>query len=245
MDFSVLKGKLSAFFTLKRFLKICLWSVIAFIGASVLSVLLYIFINPPITPLMVMRKNDVKKDGTSYGIEKEWVNLENISSNMVMAVVSAEDMNFYKHFGVDWDAIDDARKRNQKGKRIHGGSTITQQMVKNVFLVPNRSYIRKAFELYFTYLVEIFWSKDRIMEVYLNVIELGQGVYGVEAASQKFLYKSASKLSKEDAALITSVLPSPRKRNLAKPSAYMYKYQQRVLGIMSQSGGINMLRKKE
>ncbi len=216
------------------------FAAILFILFSIIEVIGFRFINPPFTPLMVIRYFQHDKKYGDRKIEKQWKNLDEISPNMVLAVVSAEDNNFPTHFGVDWQAIKKAQERNKKGKRIHGGSTITQQTAKNVFLVPNRSYIRKAFELYYTYLIEIFWSKERIMEVYLNVVELGRGVYGVEAASQKYFKTSAKKLTRSQAALITTALPSPRKRNLAKPSNYMYQYQTRVLGLMNMIGKVEL-----
>ncbi|HAN00425.1 MAG TPA: monofunctional biosynthetic peptidoglycan transglycosylase [Marinilabiliales bacterium] len=224
----------------RKSFRIAVITGLVFIGLSIFGVLDYIFINPPITPLMLIRyvQHDSKKGPAK--IVKEWKDLEDISPNMVLAVVSAEDNNFPTHFGVDWDAIKEAQKRNKKGKRIHGGSTITQQTAKNVFLIPNRSYIRKAFELYFTYLIELFWSKERIMEVYLNVIELGPGIYGVEAASNYYFKKPAKKLTRAEAALITTALPNPRKRNLAKPSPYMYQYQARVLKLMDMVGKVEL-----
>ena len=153
---------------------------------------------------------------------------------MILAIISAEDNNFPTHFGIDFEAIQKAHQLNKYNQNKHGGSTITQQTAKNLFLTPSRTFIRKGFELYFTFLMETFWSKKRILEVYLNIIELGNGVYGIEAASQYYFHKSALKLTRNEAALITSVLPSPRKRNLAHPSAYMYYYQGRVLKLMSQ-----------
>jgi monofunctional biosynthetic peptidoglycan transglycosylase len=214
--------------------KIALFSLIGFFALSILSVVLYSFVNPPITPLMLIRKAEYKKTGKPLPIKKKWVKLEDISPNMINAVIAAEDKNFPTHFGIDWEAVREARKEIKSGKRKRGGSTITQQTAKNVFLVPNRSYFRKGLELYFTLLIEVFWSKDRIMEVYLNVIELGKGVYGVEAASVRYFKKSSSKLTKSQAALVTSALPAPQRRKLAKPSAYMYKYQNRILEIMQE-----------
>jgi len=214
-------------------LKIFTATILTFIVFSVIEVIGFRFINPSFTPLMVIRYVQHDNKNGERKIEKQWKNLDEISTNVILAVVAAEDNNFPNHFGVDWKAIKKAQERNKKGKRIHGGSTITQQTAKNVFLVPHRSYIRKAFELYYTYLIEIFWSKERIMEVYLNVVELGRGVYGVEAASQLNFKKPAKKLTRGEAALITSVLPSPRKRNLSKPSKYMYEYQARILNMMN------------
>lgn len=216
------------------------YTALAFFLLSLFSVILFKYVNPPLTPLMVIRyfeydnKNDDKK------FEKDWVSFENISPNIVLATVAAEDNNFPTHFGVDWEAIEKAHQLNKYNQNKHGGSTITQQTAKNLFLTPSRTIIRKGFELYFTFLIETFWSKKRILEVYLNIIELGNGVYGVEAASQRYFHKPASKLTRNEAALITSVLPSPRKRNLARPNGYMYYYQGRVLKLMDQIEKVNL-----
>jgi monofunctional biosynthetic peptidoglycan transglycosylase len=170
----------------------------------------------------------------------KWVSIDQISPNMVQAVVAAEDNNFLIHHGVDWEAVQKAREINKYSKIKHGASTISQQTAKNLFLFPSRTYFRKVVELYFTYLIEIFWTKKRIMEMYLNIIELGNGVYGVEAASEKYFHKHAIKLNRNEAALITSVLPAPLKRNLARPNGYMYYYQNRVLKLMDEVGKIEL-----
>jgi monofunctional biosynthetic peptidoglycan transglycosylase len=151
------------------------------------------------------------------------VALEDISPKLQLAVVCSEDQNYLKHFGFDWGAIEKAMKENEQGKRVRGASTITQQTAKNVFLWPGRSYIRKGFEVWFTVLIEIFWSKERIMEVYLNSIEMGDGVYGAEAAAKFWFNKSAGKLTKDEAAAIASVLPNPRKYKANPASAYISK----------------------
>jgi monofunctional biosynthetic peptidoglycan transglycosylase len=161
------------------------------------------------TPLMLIRYIENIEDGNYRNI-REWKSLDEISENVVMAVIAAEDNMFMEHFGIDWDAIKKARIHN----RIHGtklgGSTITQQTAKNVFLLPSRTWSRKALEAYFTVLMEIFWSKKRIMEVYLNIIETGDGMYGVETAAQTYFGKPASKLSVNEASQIASILPNPR-----------------------------------
>ena len=156
-------------------------------------------------------------------MEHDWVPLEEISPKLQLAVVCSEDQNYLKHFGFDWGAIEKAMKENEEGKRMRGASTITQQTAKNVFLWPGRSYIRKAFEVWFTVLIEIFWSKERIMEVYLNSIEMGDGVYGAEAAAQHWYKKKAIKLTKDDAAGIAAVLPNPRKYKANPPTNYITK----------------------
>ena len=160
-------------------------------------------------------------DGKDMKLDKTWKPLEKISPHLQLAVVCSEDQNFLKHNGFDFGAIQKAIKHNEKSKRKRGASTISQQTAKNVFLWPGRSWVRKGFEVYFTFLIELFWSKQRIMEVYLNVIEMGDGIYGAEAASQTYFKKSAKDISKQQAATISSILPSPLKYNARKPSAYL------------------------
>ena len=199
--------------------------IIAFFILSILSTILFRFIPVPITPLMLIRCVEQIADGKMPKIDKDWKPIDKISSNMVLAVIASEDQKFEEHFGFDIDAIEKAMKQNAKlqkrGKPIKGGSTISQQCAKNVFLFPQRSWIRKGFEVYFTFLIELFWSKERIMEVYLNVIEMGDGIYGAEAASQAYFKKPAKDLSKQQAATISSVLPNPILYNAKKPGSYI------------------------
>jgi monofunctional glycosyltransferase len=198
--------------------KISLW----FFGLSIGLVLVYRFVPVPVTPLMVIRlveqAFDPKKDVRLY---KDWVSIDEMSRHAPQAVYAAEDQKFMDHNGFDIEAMEKAWENNKKGKRIKGASTITQQTVKNVFLWPSRSYVRKGLEAYFTVLVELLWSKERILEVYLNVIEMGEGVYGIEAAAQTFFKKSALKLSQSQAALIAAVLPNPRRWSPSKPTGYI------------------------
>lgn len=196
-------------------------TTIAFIVLSVVSVIIFRWVPVPITPLMLIRGVEQKMDGENFKLKHDWVSLDEISPKLQLAVVCSEDQNYLKHFGFDFKAIEKALKENEKGKRIRGGSTISQQTAKNVFLWPGRSYIRKAFEIWFTLLIEVFWSKERIMEVYLNSIEMGDGVYGAEAASQFWFHKSALKLSKDEASAIAAVLPNPLKYKATPPSQYI------------------------
>lgn len=175
----------------------------------------------PLTPLMLIRCIEQKSDGKDMRLKHDWVPLEEINERLQLAVVCSEDQNYLRHDGFDWGAIKKAMKQNKKGKRIRGGSTITQQTAKNVFLWSGRSYIRKGFEAYFTFLIELFWSKERIMEVYLNSIEMGDGIYGAEAAAQHWFKKSAIKLNKDQAAAIAAVLPNPRKYVANPAGPYM------------------------
>ncbi len=211
----------------KIFLKIFLW----FIAISIVLVLLFKWVPIPITPLMVIRCVEQKMDGKDMKLEKKWKPLEEISPSLQLAVVCSEDQNFLKHHGFDFGAIEKAMKHNKKSKKKRGASTISQQTAKNVFLWPGRSWVRKGFEVYFTFLIETFWSKERIMEVYLNVIEMGPGIYGAEAASQAYFNKSAIKISKQQAATIAVVLPSPLKYNAKRPSGFL---QGRINWTMKQ-----------
>jgi monofunctional glycosyltransferase len=224
----------------QELLKYLKYAAVLLFASSLFMVIFYRFVNPPLTSLMVIRMFEHDSKNGKFRFEKQWANLEEISPNMVLAVVSSEDNNFTSHFGVDWEAVEKAHKINKYSRIKHGASTITQQTAKNVFLFPSRSWFRKGLELYFTYLIEIFWSKERIMEVYLNVIEMGRGIYGVEAASQFYYHKPASKLTRSEAAMFSAVLPRPLKRNPSKPSGYMYNYQARVLMLMDKIGKVEL-----
>ncbi|MBA4240650.1 MAG: monofunctional biosynthetic peptidoglycan transglycosylase [Sphingobacteriaceae bacterium] len=203
-----------------------IWTIIwkmcvTFFVLSIVSVIVFRWVPVPITPLMVIRNIEQIGDGKGLVMEHDWVSLEEISPKLQLAVVCSEDQNYLKHFGVDWGAIQKAMKENEKGKRVRGGSTITQQTAKNVFLWQGRSYLRKGLELWFTLLIEVFWSKERIMEVYLNSIEMGNGIYGAEAASQHWFHKSAKKLTKDEAAAIAAILPNPIRYKANPASSYI------------------------
>ncbi|UKJ08670.1 monofunctional biosynthetic peptidoglycan transglycosylase [Solitalea lacus] len=220
-----------------RFLgKSALW----FFAVTILWVIVYRFIPVPITFLQIQRCFEQKTDGKEMKLEKDWVAFNQISSNLKRAVVASEDQLFMEHMGFDWDAIQKAWVYNakKKGKKVKGGSTISQQVAKNVFLWSGRSYIRKGFEAYFTFLIEIFWSKKRIMEVYLNVIEMGDGIYGAEAASREYYNKSAIDLSKREAASIAAILPSPLKWSPIKPSSQVKRKIKRIMRFMRILGPI-------
>jgi monofunctional glycosyltransferase len=208
---------------LKRIFRIIKYAIIIFFVSSILTVVLYRFVRPPFTPLMVIRLFDQAFGPDKIRLKKKWKPLDKISGNMVMAVVAAEDQRFTEHFGFDFDAMKKAYKNNKRGRRIKGASTISQQVAKNVFLWPGRSYTRKGFEAYFTLLIELTWPKERIMEMYLNVVELGKGIYGVEMASQFYFHKPAKTLTIYEAAAIASVLPNPRKWSPVKQGPYIQR----------------------
>ena len=192
-----------------------------FFAVTILWVLALKFINPPVTYLMIKRGFEWQAVGKGFKIEKKWLNYEELSTNLKKAALAGEDAHFMTHNGFDSKAIMEAFEKNKDGKPLRGGSTISQQTAKNVFLWPERSWIRKGLETYFTFLIELFWSKKRILEVYLNVIEMGQGVYGAEAAAQYYFNKSGKSLSKKEAALIIAILPNPRKWDAKRPSRYI------------------------
>lgn len=200
---------------------------------SVGSTILYRWVPVPLTPLMIIRCVEQMNDGKSMTLKHDWVSLDEISPKLQLAVVCSEDQNYLKHYGFDWGAIEKAMKSNDSGKKIRGGSTISQQTAKNVFLWQGRSYIRKGFEAYFTLLIETFWSKERIMEVYLNSIEMGNGIYGAEAAAQYWFKKSAAKLNKDESSAIAAILPNPLKYVANPPSAYISKRKTWVKQQMS------------
>jgi len=209
---------------------------ILFFGISILWVLIYRFINPPVTLLMIERGFERKHDGKEWKIDKQWVDFDNIADPMKRAAVAAEDQKFLDHFGFDFKAMEKAIDKNSKSHKLIGGSTISQQTAKNVFLWPGRSYVRKAFEAWFTLLIEIFWSKKRIMEVYLNEIEMGDGIYGVQAASQAYFHKDASKLTQHQAAAIASIFPDPLKWSPIDPSERVQHRQYIIMKNMRRLG---------
>ena len=197
------------------------------------------FIPVPFTPFMVVKTIEQVSDGKGFRWHKEWVPLSQISKHVPKAMLAAEDQNFINHNGFDFEAIKKAYKNNEKGRRIKGASTISQQTAKNVFLWPGRTWIRKGLEAWFTMLIELFWSKERIMEVYVNVIEMGQGVYGIEAAAKEYYNKSSADLSKGEAAMIASILPNPVLYSPLHPDSKIYRKQKRVLLNMSKIKGID------
>lgn len=212
-------------------LKIILW----FFVSTFAIVIIYRFLPPPITPLMVIRLFEQAVDEErEMRLYKDWVALEDMSPSMPLAVITSEDQRFEEHYGFDIEAIEKARKYNKrhKGKKVKGASTISQQTAKNVFLWPDRSYIRKGFEVYFTGLIELLWSKERIIEVYLNVIEMGDGVYGAEAASQQYFNKPVSKINNSQAALIAACLPNPIRWSPSRPTPYIKRKQSWILRHM-------------
>jgi len=220
---------------IERFIKKTLkWIVVAFFASTILSVVALRFLPVYFTPLMFIRCYQQVKEGKDLKLSHHWVPLNEISPSLPVAVMASEDAKFLSHHGFDFKAIEHAAKRNKKHpeKRKLGASTISQQTAKNVFLWPGRSWVRKGFEVYFTTLIELMWSKQRIMEVYLNSIEMGDGIYGAEAVAEEHFNTKALDLSKSQCALIAATLPNPRKFSSKHPSGYMLKRQSRILREM-------------
>ena len=206
----------------KRVLKLLLIKIpLIFIALSILWVLILKWVPVWVTPLMISRSIEYRNDD-SFHTHKKWRSYDNISPELAKAVIASEDNLFAEHNGFDWKEMRKAiDEHKNKGKRLRGASTISQQTAKNVFLFPSRSFVRKGFEAYFTVLIELFWSKKRILEVYLNVAEMGKGIYGAEAAAQEIFDKSAAGLTRREASLIAACLPNPVQRQAGKPSAYV------------------------
>ena len=209
------------------FLYIPLW----FVAITVLWVLVLRWVPVYVTPLMVVRTCQ-NWDDDSFVTHKRWQPMEKISPNLAKAVIASEDARFFSHNGFDWIEIDKALDAHRKGKRLRGASTISQQTAKNVFLFPGRSWVRKGFEVYFTFLIETFWGKERILEVYLNVAEMGRGIYGAEAAAEHLFCTRASKLSSRQASQIAACLPNPLVRKANAPSAGVRKRAADIRAMM-------------
>jgi monofunctional biosynthetic peptidoglycan transglycosylase len=210
------------------------WIVVAFFASTILSVVALRFLPVVVTPLMLIRCYEQVKAGEELKLSHDWEPLSNISKDLPIAVMASEDAKFLDHHGFDYQAIEHAAKRNREHpeKRKLGASTISQQTAKNVFLWPGRSWVRKGFEVYFTALIELMWPKERIMEVYLNSIEMGNGIYGAQAVAEEHFNTDAKNLTKAQCALIAATLPNPRKFSSKNPSAYMLKRQKRILREM-------------
>lgn len=208
---------------MRRLLRnIALALFIILVAGPIVTVLIYRFVPPPITPLMVIRAVEGK------GLDHRWRPIDEVAPALPRALIAAEDARFCQHHGFDFDALQKAYANNEAGKKIRGGSTISQQTAKNVFLWPGRSYVRKGLEAWFTVLIEVGWGKKRIMEVYLNSIEFGPGIYGAESASRRYFGVGADKLTQRQAARLAAILPSPLKWRVIKPGKYVAKRTQKI-----------------
>jgi len=230
---------------IKRFFKFIFKCILWGIVFSLLLVIIFKWAPVPVTPLMVIRKFEHSQKDKSSGWKHVWVPIDKISKNVQLAVICSEDQNFLNHHGFDVEAIKKAMENNQKNRKLKGASTISQQTAKNVFLWPQRSWLRKGLEAYFTFLIELIWSKERIMEVYLNSIEMGKGIYGVEAASQYWFKKSASRLSQQEAAAIAAILPNPRVYRANPATNYIQSRKQWIIRQMGYFGPLDYKEKRE
>ncbi|MCW3128148.1 MAG: Penicillin-binding protein [Bacteroidetes bacterium] len=230
---------------LKKIGRFILRCIIAFFILSIGSVIVFRWLPVPVTPLMLIRCVQQGMGGKPVRIHKTWEPLDKISPHLQLAVVCSEDQNFISHTGFDIKAIQEDIEYNKTHKDKRGASTISQQTAKNVFLWPSRSFIRKGFEVYFTFLIETFWSKERIMEVYLNVIEMGDGIYGAEAASQAYYKKHAKDLNPNQAAAIASILPGPLLYKISSPPYYVVARQHWIIVQMANFGGVLNYKNKE
>jgi monofunctional biosynthetic peptidoglycan transglycosylase len=223
-----------------RIVRLAVWALKAaalLVVSSILAVLILRWVPPLTSGVMIERRVGALVGGTAYSLDYRWVPWDRIAKHAGVAVIASEDQNFPTHHGFDFESLQKAIDAHEKGQRLRGASTISQQVAKNVFLWSGRSFVRKGLEAYFTVLVELLWPKRRILEVYLNVAEMGAGVFGVEAASQRYFRKPAAKLSPSDAALLAAVLPNPIRLRADRPSAYVEERRAWILQQMSQLGG--------
>jgi monofunctional biosynthetic peptidoglycan transglycosylase len=225
-------------FGVRRLLIFALGGVALFLVASFLATLALRWIRPPTTAVTVERRLEAWREGRAYHVARQWARWDGISPQAALAVIAAEDQRFADHHGFDVESIQKAiDDHEQRGRRLRGASTISQQVAKNLFLWSGRSFVRKGLEAYFTALIELTWPKRRILEVYLNIVEFGDGVFGVEAASQRYFRKPAARLRAEDAALLAAVLPNPIRFRVDRPSAYVEQRRGWIVEQMAQLGG--------
>ena len=225
-------------FKLRRLLRFLLWTVASVLIFSIAAVLLLRWLDPPTSAFMV-------RERITRPVQYRWVDWPQISPQLAVAVIAAEDQKFPQHNGFDLESINDALEDRERGRRVRGASTISQQVAKNLFLWSGQSWIRKGLEVYFTVLIETLWPKQRILEVYLNIAEFGPGVFGVGAASEAYFGKRAARLSAGDAALLAAVLPSPKRMRVKSPSRYVRMRQEWILGQMRGLGGVGLLQQIE
>src|SRR5882762_10750097 len=225
------------------------WIVLAVLACVVLSALVALslrWVDPPTSAFMLETRLRAMSEGDrTYRTAYEWVNLERISPHAAIAVIASEDQQFPFHAGFDLNSIRESVRASERGKKLRGASTISQQVAKNLFLWNGRSFVRKGVEAWMTVLIELTWPKERILEVYLNIVELGKGVYGVEAAAHRFYHKPAARLSSSEAAVPAAVLPNPIRMHADRPSAYVLERRDWILGQMRALGGASYLQAVE
>jgi monofunctional biosynthetic peptidoglycan transglycosylase len=229
-----------------RLLKWIALAILACVVLSVVVVLTFRWVDPPTSAFMLEAHLSAASEGDrTYRTDYEWVNLERISPHAAIAVVASEDQQFPFHAGFDLNSIRESVRASEKGKKLRGASTISQQVAKNLFLWNGRSFVRKGLEAWMTVLIELTWSKERILEVYLNIVQFGRGIYGVEAAASRFFHKPAARLSSSEAATLAAVLPNPIKMHAERPSAYVIDRREQILGQMRALGGASYLQAVE
>jgi monofunctional biosynthetic peptidoglycan transglycosylase len=222
----------------RRWWRLLLWLPLLFVAATALQVAVLRFVDPPTSAFMLARQGEAWRQGDwGFRVAYDWRDLEHISPYLPLAVIAAEDQNFAVHPGFDFKAIERAIDHNARGKRVRGGSTISQQVAKNLFLWQGRSWLRKGLEAWYTLLIELMWPKQRILEVHVNVAEFGDGIYGAQAAARSFWGKDAAKLSPEQSARLAAVLPAPRRYSAARPGPYVRKRAAWIQRQMRQLGG--------
>ena len=230
-------------FGVRRILFAALKALALLVAASFVLTLALRWIRPLATAVTIERRIEALKEGRSYHPARRWVRWDHISPYAALAVIAAEDQRFAQHHGFDVEAIQKAIDEHDRGRRLRGASTISQQVAKNLFLWSGRSFVRKGLEAYFTVLIELTWPKRRILEVYLNIVEFGDGVFGVEAASQRYFHKPAARLRAEDAALLAAVLPNPLRFRADRPSVYVQERREWILEQMGQLGGSQYIKR--
>ena len=230
----------------RRLLKTLGAALLAWVLVTAIPVLVLRWLHPLTSAIMLEAQLEAKLAGQHrYQTDYRWVDLEHISPHAAIAVIASEDQQFPFHAGFDFDSIRDAVRASERGKRLRGASTISQQVAKNLFLWPGHSFVRKAFEAYFTVLIEALWPKERILEMYLNLAQFGDGIYGVQAAAERFWHEPANALSSDEAALLAAVLPNPLRLHADRPSDYVLERRDWILGQMSELGGESYLRAVE
>ena len=225
-----------------RFVKQIFLFAAIYVALSAFIVLFFRFVPPPVTAFINEKSNPVTGIFTGSDVDQKWMKVQNISRYAALAAIASEDQLFFDHFGFDFDQIEKAMKENEHRKKIRGASTISMQAAKNLFLSPGKNLIRKGLEAYYTLLLETLWGKERIIEVYLNIAEMGRGVYGIEAASRLYYHKPSVKLTAGEAAMIIAILPNPTERDPRSPSAYLTVRRDRILEQMNLIGGIEILK---
>ncbi len=227
----------------RRWLRWMLWAPVLAVVASIVQVAVLRFVDPPVSAFMIARQLEAWGEGErDFRIAYDWRDADKISPNLPLALVAAEDQQFPEHDGFDFKAIEKARVNNAKGRKVRGASTISQQLAKNLFLWKGRSWLRKGMEAWYTVLIEMLWPKERILEVYANVIEYGDGVYGAQAAARTYFRKDAAKLTASESARLAAVLPNPRKYSVAKPGPYVQRRSRAIERQMRYLGGAAYLK---